>query len=95
MTCPSGSGDVRGGIRWSASGPAGRGVDVQVLVHQAVERLLLEGPDIGIVPRPEGTGLVGMPVWMWSGPGPVTHLVGVGRGGHGRRDGLGARVVDG
>ncbi|MFJ5811115.1 ATP/GTP-binding protein [Streptomyces sp. NPDC093093] len=52
------------------TGPAGGGVDVQALAQQAVEKLLLEGPDIGIVPRPDGTGLVGMPVWIWSNPGP-------------------------
>ncbi|WP_392895721.1 ATP/GTP-binding protein [Streptomyces sp. LN699] len=69
VTCPRGSGDVRGGIRWSATGTAG-GVDVQALAQQAVEKLRLEGPDIGIVPRPDGTGLVGMPVWMWSNLGP-------------------------
>uniref|UniRef100_UPI002F90D139 ATP/GTP-binding protein n=1 Tax=Streptomyces sp. NBC_01001 TaxID=2903713 RepID=UPI002F90D139 len=71
VTCPSGNGDVRGGIRWSATGPAGGGVDVQALTQQAVERLRLEGPDIGIVPRADGKGLVGMPVWMWHKPGPT------------------------
>ncbi|WP_327359896.1 ATP/GTP-binding protein [Streptomyces sp. NBC_01296] len=71
MTCPSGNGDVRAGIRWSATGPAGGGVDVQALAQQAVERLRLEGPDIGIVPRPDGKGLVGKPVWMWNRPGPA------------------------
>ncbi|WP_371594729.1 ATP/GTP-binding protein [Streptomyces virginiae] len=70
VTCPRG-GDVRGGIRWSATGPAGGGVDVQALARQAVERLRLEGPDIGIVPRPDGKGLVGLPVWMWNKPGPT------------------------
>ncbi|MFI1154984.1 ATP/GTP-binding protein [Streptomyces sp. NPDC020817] len=71
VTCPSGDGDVRGGIRWSATGPAGGGIDVQALAQQAVERVRLEGPDIGIVPRPDGKGLVGMPVWMWNRPGPT------------------------
>lgn len=70
VTCPSG-GDVRGGIRWSATGPAGGGVDVQALAQQAVEQLRLDGPDIGIVPKPEGRGLVGLPVWMWNKPGPT------------------------
>ncbi|MER7338858.1 ATP/GTP-binding protein [Streptomyces sp. NPDC000075] len=70
VTCPSG-GDVRGGIRWSATGPASGGVDVQALARQAVEHLRLEGPDFGIVPRPDGKGLVGLPVWMWNRPGPT------------------------
>ncbi|MFB7053424.1 hypothetical protein ACFCXT_09880 [Streptomyces vinaceus] len=70
VTCPSGSGDIRGGIRWSASVPEGGGVDIQALAHQSVERLLLEGPYIESGPRPEGTGLVGMPLWMWSNPVP-------------------------
>ncbi|WP_331746543.1 hypothetical protein OG239_44410 (plasmid) [Streptomyces sp. NBC_00868] len=71
VTCPSANGDVRGGIRGSATGPASGGVDVQALAQQAVERLRLEGRDIGIVPKPEGKGLVGMPVWMWNRPGPT------------------------
>ncbi|MFJ5812273.1 telomere-protecting terminal protein Tpg [Streptomyces sp. NPDC093093] len=69
VTCPNSAGDeIRGGLRWSATSPAGGGV--QALAQQAVEKLRLEGPDIGIVPRPDGTGLVGMPVWMWSNPSP-------------------------
>ncbi|MER5415567.1 ATP/GTP-binding protein [Streptomyces virginiae] len=64
------NGGVLDGIRWSATGPAGGGVDIQALAQQAVERLRLEDPDIGIVPRPEGKGLVGLPVWMWNNPGP-------------------------
>ncbi|MGI5450584.1 hypothetical protein ACQEVM_33380 [Streptomyces sp. CA-243310] len=102
VTCPNSAGDeIRGGIRWSATGPAGGGGGVQALAHQAVEKLLLEGPDIGIVPRPDGTGLVGMPVVDVVQPGSVPHGsdvgVGVGRVGHGHRDGPGAhhRVVDG
>ncbi|MGW2585265.1 hypothetical protein ACWCYZ_28770 [Streptomyces virginiae] len=56
MPCPRG-GEERGGIRWSATGPAGGGVDVQALAWQAVERLRLAAPDIGIVMRPDGKGL--------------------------------------
>lgn len=71
VTCPTGGGDVRGGIRWSTAGPAGGGVDVQALAQQAVEQLRLEGPDIGIVPFLTGRGIVGMPVWMWNRPRPT------------------------
>lgn len=42
------------------------------LAQQAVDRMLLEGPDIGIAPRPDGEGTVGVPVWMWTAEGPTT-----------------------
>ncbi|MEU4499416.1 ATP/GTP-binding protein [Streptomyces sp. NPDC023998] len=34
--------------------------------------MALTGPDININPRPGGTGLVGMPVWMAANRGPAT-----------------------
>ncbi|MFJ6722487.1 hypothetical protein [Streptomyces sp. NPDC091259] len=76
VTCPTGGGDVRAGIRWSPTGPADGGVDVQALAHQAVEPLRLEGSDIGIVPFPTGRGVVGMPVWMWNQTQPAPHSSG-------------------
>ncbi|MGW0825228.1 ATP/GTP-binding protein [Streptomyces sp. NPDC002845] len=39
-------------------------VDPQDLAQQALDKMLLEGPDININPKPGGKGLVGMPVWM-------------------------------
>lgn len=36
------------------------------LVERAVAQLVLTGPDIGIAPDPDGVGLVGLPVWMWT-----------------------------
>ncbi|MFE7037621.1 ATP/GTP-binding protein [Streptomyces sp. NPDC057621] len=48
---------------WAAAAPA-PAMDPRVLAQQAVDKMLLQGPDIDISPRPGGTGLVGMPVWM-------------------------------
>ncbi|MET9122201.1 ATP/GTP-binding protein [Streptomyces sp. NPDC004528] len=56
---------------WSATAPA-PAVDPRVLAQQAVDKMLLKGPDIEISPRPGGTGLVGMPVWMAAGTSPTT-----------------------
>jgi hypothetical protein len=36
------------------------------LIEQAVGRLAITGPDIGLVPDPGGVGLVGLPVWLWT-----------------------------
>jgi hypothetical protein len=46
--------------------PAGHGT-LGRLVQEAVARLVLTGPDIGMAPDPAGVGLVGLPVWMWTG----------------------------
>lgn len=35
-------------------------------VEEAIGLLELRGPDIHMAPSPEGTGLVGLPVWMWT-----------------------------
>jgi hypothetical protein len=39
------------------------------LVAEAIGRLPISGPDIHLAPDPAGSGLVGLPVWMWT---PVT-----------------------
>jgi hypothetical protein len=39
---------------------------VTELAQQAMESLPLVGADIGIAPGPDGAGLVGLPVWMWT-----------------------------
>ncbi|MCA1224237.1 ATP/GTP-binding protein [Streptomyces sp. 8L] len=70
VTCPGSIADLqRGGVTYARTAPGG-GVDVQALAREAVKKLPLRGPDIGIAPRPDGTGVVGMPVWMWNKPGP-------------------------
>ncbi|MFC5805311.1 ATP/GTP-binding protein [Streptomyces formicae] len=35
--------------------------------------MLLRGPAIGITPKPGGKGVVGMPVYLWTGTGPETY----------------------
>ncbi|MFG2775273.1 ATP/GTP-binding protein [Streptomyces sp. NPDC048350] len=35
--------------------------------------MLLRGPEIGITPKPGGTGVVGMPVYMWTEKGAETY----------------------
>ncbi|MFJ5779265.1 ATP/GTP-binding protein [Streptomyces sp. NPDC093094] len=44
-----------------------------MLAQQAVDKMLLRGPDIGITPRPGGRGVVGMPVYLWTQTGPETY----------------------
>ncbi|MER7982415.1 ATP/GTP-binding protein [Streptomyces sp. NPDC095817] len=57
---------------WSATDPNTPAVDPRVLAQEAVDKMLLTGPDIDINPRPGGRGLVGMPVWMAADPSPTT-----------------------
>ncbi|CAC36687.1 ATP/GTP-binding protein [Streptomyces sp. NRRL_B-16638] len=48
-------------------------VDPAVLAQQAVDKMTLLGPDIGITPKPGGKGVVGMPVYMWTDKGAETY----------------------
>lgn len=64
---------------WFAQAPNGAApaVDPRVLALEAVKKMKLRGPNIGIAPNPAGKGVVGMPVWMWAKDtanawGPVT-----------------------
>jgi hypothetical protein len=50
----------------------GGGVSVEAIALRAIELLPLRGPVIGIAPRPGGSGLVGLPVWMWTSVTPST-----------------------
>jgi len=55
--------------------PAGFGavsVTPADLAVEAVEMLELRGPAIGIAPPPGSTGLVGLPVWLWTEVTPST-----------------------
>ncbi|WP_438490761.1 ATP/GTP-binding protein [Streptomyces sp. S186] len=58
---------------WAADPPKGPTVDPATLAQQAVDKMALRGPEIGIVPKPGGTGLVGLPVWMWTAKSPETY----------------------
>ncbi len=79
--CP-GTPGTGGGYVWRPDPPPGFGGAAATpaqLANEAVRRMRLEGPGIGIVPEPGKVGLVGLPVWMWTevtartwGPNTVT-----------------------
>lgn len=71
VACPGAGRELLGGVTWAAQAPDADGPDLQALARKAVEQMNLQGPDIGIAPKPSGMGLVGMPVWMWSKHGPT------------------------
>lgn len=74
-TCPGVVG-TGGGWRWLPSAPGAPGggppISPAVLAQQAIDRLPLTGPAIGMTPRPGTLGLVGLPVWMWTEVSPAT-----------------------
>ncbi|MFD9517913.1 ATP/GTP-binding protein [Streptomyces sp. NPDC059979] len=70
VTC--GNGATISSTFWAATPPTAV-VDPAVLAQQAVDRMLLRGPEIGITPKPGGQGVVGMPVYMWTATGPETY----------------------
>lgn len=63
----------RTGLIWAPTAPEAAPIDPEVLARQAVDKMLLAGPDITINPKPGGKGLVGMPVWMSVGQSPTTY----------------------
>lgn len=71
---------------WLAAPPdvAAQGPSPREVAERAVEQMNLRAIDIGIAPRPDGTGLVGVPVWLWvddprpSTFGPVTESASAG-----------------
>jgi hypothetical protein len=67
MTCGVVPG-TGGGWVWRASPPMADGpaVDPAVLAQQAVRQLALKGPAIRMAPPVGSTGLVHVPVWMWT-----------------------------
>jgi hypothetical protein len=42
------------------------------LAQQALAKIHLLGAQIGIAPRPDGSGAVGLPVWLWTAVTPGT-----------------------
>ena len=73
-TCPS-AGGTGGGWRWFPNPPAGYGgaaPSAATLAQSALRQLLLTGPEIGMAPGPGKTGLVGLPVWLWTTVSPST-----------------------
>jgi len=68
-TCPLPPPGMGGGWVWRATPPpglGGAGPTPAQLAAQAVSQLPLDGPVIGMAPGPGKTGLVGLPVWMWT-----------------------------
>ncbi|MDN3059403.1 ATP/GTP-binding protein [Streptomyces sp. SRF1] len=57
---------------WSATPPAAAGPDPAQLAQQAVDKMLLKGPDI-VSPDAAGRWTVGVPVWMHAGKSPATY----------------------
>ncbi|MFF2779476.1 ATP/GTP-binding protein [Streptomyces sp. NPDC058052] len=48
-------------------------IDPADVARQAVDKMLLRGPEIGLTPKPGGRGVVGLPVYMWTATGPETY----------------------
>lgn len=63
-----------GGAQWFQNPPPGYGgaVNVQALAQQAVSKMALQGPAIGIAPPPGSRGVVGLPVWLWDNVSATT-----------------------
>jgi hypothetical protein len=67
-TCLGGGG-TGGGWRWFNTPPQGYGGAAPTpaqLAQQAIDTMRLDGPAIGLTPPNGKTGLVGLPVWMWT-----------------------------
>ena len=68
-TCPLPGAGTGGGWVWRAAAPEGYGGVAPTpgqLAARAVSQLPLRGPKIGMAPGSGMTGLVGLPVWMWT-----------------------------
>ncbi|MGO4459964.1 ATP/GTP-binding protein [Streptomyces sp. M-16] len=65
--------DVKNIFTSAAPGGGGPVIDPAVVARQAVSKMRLRAPAIGITPKPGGKGVVGMPVYMWTETGPETY----------------------
>lgn len=75
VTCTQdGSPVLRGGTTWSKNPPPGYGggPDLAAMAQEAVAKMRLLGPAIGVDPKPGGRGTVAVPVWLWNRKGPGT-----------------------
>lgn len=67
-------GDVVGALVWRADPPPGTpgGVTPAQLAARAIKTLPMRAAEIGISPKRSGSGLVGLPIWMWTTVTPET-----------------------
>ncbi|MFK3984470.1 hypothetical protein ACI2K4_29365 [Micromonospora sp. NPDC050397] len=67
-------GDLVGELVWREDPPPGTpgSLSPAQLAARAVKELPMRGAQIGISPNQAGTGLVGLPVWMWTAVTPQT-----------------------
>jgi hypothetical protein len=75
------------GIGWNitqffSATPPARAIDPALVAQDAIKLLPITGPDIHTAPRAGGSGLVGLPVWVWTPPtastwGPVSRTASV------------------
>lgn len=66
---------VGSGWRWLAANPPGygeAGITPAQLARRAVDQMTLTGPAIHLTVEAPKTGLVGMPVWLWTDVTPTT-----------------------
>lgn len=68
--CVGDDGTVSIQLAWLATPPGAP--SPAVLAALAVSRLPIRGPNIGVAPDPDGSGLVGVPVWLWTAVTPST-----------------------
>jgi hypothetical protein len=69
LTCPFGGSWLgRDGLEFRTTPPPGYGglPSPATLAAQAVQQLPIRGPQIETAPTSGGTGLVGLPVWLWT-----------------------------
>ncbi|SHN42714.1 hypothetical protein [Cryptosporangium aurantiacum] len=52
--------------------PEPEGETAQQVALREFAKLPIRGPQIGVAPDPEGSGLVGLPVWLWTDVTPLT-----------------------
>ena len=60
-------GDITGFLVWRATPPPGQPgtITPEELAARAIKNIPMADPDIGIAPSKNGSGLVGLPVWLW------------------------------
>jgi hypothetical protein len=75
VTCTGNISGTNGGWTWLPTAPDGYGATAVTpgeLAARAVDQMQLAGPAIGISITPGKTGLVGIPVWLWTAVGATT-----------------------